>query len=234
MDTIKDIFDRTISKAIKLKLGLEIYEFTSNKLISNYVDFEEELEVNYPIKGTEVKFSINAFLKWSETTQNISIVNSKKDLSSIDITNEIVTEPIRHKEMLFVYLFSILEDYGNSLIEVVNSVYYTKEIIKHGKSWHSKVNQFAKAKGEDLVTGFAMPFNLQKEDVSEKFVNLFYGLKEKRNRIVHKLQYPEIENFYTDVQSLIVIICYLYHINDKTKSPVKFYPWYDYDENGKN
>ena len=123
MDTIKDIFDRTISKAIKLKLGLEIYEFTSNKLISNYVDFEEELEVNYPIKGTEVKFSINAFLKWSETTQNISIVNSKKDLSSIDITNEIVTEPIRHKEMLFVYLFSILEDYGNSLIEVVNSVY---------------------------------------------------------------------------------------------------------------
>lgn len=230
METITDIFNRTISQVIKLKLGLDIYEYTIDNRISNYRNFEAELDVDYPIKGTEVKFSSEIFSRWRNTYDNYKIVNDEKDLSSMDITDELSSEPFRHKEMTFVYLFTILEDFGNSLIEKVNTSYYIKE-IQAGKSWHSKVNKYFKAGGGDLVLGFATPFNLQRSDIDEKFVNLFYDLKQKRNSIVHELTYPDIENFKTDIQSLIILVCYLYHINDQTKAVTKFYPWYDYNEN---
>lgn len=231
MESITDIFNRTISQVIKLKLGLDIYEYTIDNRISNYRNFEAELDVFYPIKGTEVKFSSDIFSKWRNTDDNYKIVNDEKDLSSIDITDELSFEPFRHKEMIFVYLFTILEDFGNSLIEKVNTPFYIKE-IQEGKSWHSKVNKYAKTDDRrDLVLGFATPFNLQRADIDEKFVNLFYDLKQKRNSIVHELTYPDIWNFKTDIQSLIILVCYLYHINDQTKAVTKFYPWYDYNDN---
>ena len=230
METITDIFKRTISQAIKFKLGIDIYEYTIDDRISNFGNFEAELDVDYPIKGTEVKFSSDVFSKWRNTYDNYKIINDEKDLSSMDITDELSSEPFRHKEMAFVYLFTILEDFGNSLIEKVNNPFYIKD-IKEGKSWHSKVNKHAKIAGRDLVLGFATPFNLQCSDIDEKFVNLFYDLKQKRNSIAHELTYSGIQNFKTDIQSLIILICYLYHINNPTiKVETKFYPWYDYNE----
>jgi hypothetical protein len=230
METITDIFNRTISQVIKLKLGLDIYIYTINDRILNFRNFEAELDVDYPIKGTEVKFSADTFSKWRNIYDNHKIVNDKKDLLSNDITDELSSDPFRYKEMTFVYLFTILEDFGNSLFEKVNNHLYVQN-IQEGKSWHSKVNKDSKIPGKDLVLGFATPFNLQRTDIDEKFVNLFYELKQKRNSIAHELKYPEIDDFQTDIQSLIIIICYIYHINDPTKSATKFYPWYDYNAN---
>lgn len=230
METIKDIFNRTISQVIKLKLGLDIYEYTIDERISNFRNFEAELDEDCQIKGTEITFSTDIFSDWRNTYDNNKIINVEKDLSSTDITDELSSEPFRYKEMTFVYLFTILEEFGNSLIEKVNATYYIQEIQK-GKSWHSKVNKHSKIEGRNLVLGFAAPFNLQGTDIDEKFVNLFYELKQKRNNIAHELTYPRIDDFQTDIQSLIIIICYLYHINDLTKSSTKFYPWYDYNEN---
>ncbi|WP_139362070.1 hypothetical protein [Hymenobacter sp. CRA2] len=229
METVKTIFDRTITQAIKLKLGLDIYEYIINDKNSNFVNFEAELDVDYPIKGTEVRFSAEIFSKWRNPYNNDLIVDTQKDLASTDITSELSAEPFRHKEMIFIYLFTLLEDFGNSLVEKVNNTYYTG-VIQDGKSWHSKVNKHAKNDGRDLVAGFGLPFNLQRSDIDEKFVDLLYELKQKRNSIAHELKYPDIHSFKDDIKSLIVIICYLYHINDITKSPVKIYPWYDYDQ----
>lgn len=228
METIKDIFERTISQVIRLKLGLDIYEYVIDEKISGFRNFEAELDLDYPIKGTEVKFSEDAFSKWSSIYDNHKIVNEEKDMASMDITDELASEPFRYKEMTFVYLFTLLEDFGNSLVEKINNPFYVGE-IQSGKSWHSQVNRLAKNKGKDLVLGFATPFNLDRTEVSEKFVDLFYSLKQTRNSIAHELHYPEIREFKKDVQSLILLICYLYHINDTDKLPMKLYPWHDYN-----
>jgi len=228
METIEEMFTRTMNRVLRLKLGLDIYDYTLKKQLENYRELEAELDVNYPIKGTAVRFSSDSFIKWTSTSDNYKIVDDNKDMSSIDITDAQASEPFRYKEMTFVYLFTVLEDFGNSIISLVNNNFYTSEIQK-GKSWHSKVNKYAKADGKDLVKGFADPFNLQKIDIDEKYVNLLFNLKQTRNSIAHELQYPEIDNFKTDVHSLIIMICYLFHINNPAKSTISVYPWPDYN-----
>jgi len=225
---LTDLFIKTLNKTLEFKLGLDIYEYTINQKQDNWRDFEAELDVNYPIKGTEVTFSKEIFASWTDSYDNHIIVNPEKNMSSMDITGELTNEPFRHREMSFIYLFTILEDFGNSIIKITNNSYY-KTDIENGKSWHSKVNKYAKDSGKDMKEGFAFPFGLDKSVIDEKFITLFLDLKQKRNSIVHELIYPESEYFNTDIDSLIVLICYLYHINDVTKSKIKHYPWYDYD-----
>lgn len=229
MKTLNELFTKSINRILKFKLGLESFEYKNDQLLTNWREYEAELEINYPIKGTQLTLSDEVFRKWKNQYNNNLIINSEKDISSFDITDELADEPFKYKEMTLVYLFTILEDFGNSIIELVNNQYFKNEIQNNGKSWHSKINKYQLEKGNDLTKNFADVFNLKKEDIYPKFVNIFYELKNKRNSIAHELHYPDKANFHKDVEAIIIIMSYIYIINDKPKSELKIYPWYDYD-----
>ena len=222
-----NIFASTISNVLRFQLGLEIYEYLKEENLENYREFEFELDSKKnPIKAIEVNFSSQIFDDWENSSQNRLIVKTDKDISADEITGELAGQPFKHKEMTFVYLFSILETYGNSIAQTVNTKFSNEAKLE--RSWHSGINRYSK---KDLRHEFAKSFNLNRVDVDIKFVNLFLELKEKRNTIAHSLKYPEINFFKKDIQSLIIIMCYLYHINDPSKEAVKFHPWQDGNTN---
>jgi len=230
MQALKNLFEQTITNVIKLKLGIDVYEYLFDYKRREYRNFESELDNDNSIRGTQVRLNTRLFDEWEAAKDNNSLVNDRMLISSIDITSELVDEPFRYKEMSLVYLFTILEDFGNSVVEIVNNQYYSEKITGEQKAWHSGVNPFAKSKGKNLADAFAKPFALTANDIDKKFVTLLYELKEKRNRIAHTLTYPGGNNYHNDLKSIIVLMCYLYHINDTTKSDIIIYPWDDYGE----
>ena len=113
-------------------------------------------------------------------------------------------------------------------MEIVNPSQH-EEYREKDRSWHSGMNKYAKKRGDDFVQKFADPFLLERSSIDQKFVDLFYGLKEKRNSIAHTLSYPDSSKFKTDMESLFILICYVYHINDPLKEDVNYFPWNDWE-----
>lgn len=227
-EKLKELFESTIDTVIKFKLGLDVYQYQEDKHLKNYRDFEEELAINYPIKGTKVAFGREILSNWKSIFHNHLIINSNKLLDSSDITETLSWNPFPQEQMVLVYLFTILEDFGNSIVEIVNPSLH-KTLMENDRSWHGPVNKHARSNGQDLVKKFAEPFQLERSDVDEKFVELLFDLKQKRNSIAHEMRYPENNKFETDFESLIILICYIYHINDPEKEDISYFPWHDWE-----
>ena len=227
-EKLRELFENTIDAAIKLKLALDVYRYQEEKHLINYSDFEEELSINYPIRGTGVIFNTEIFANWKSSYNNANIINSEKLIESSEVTETLAWKPLAQNQMVIVYLFTMLEEFGNSIMEIVNPIEHAR-FATSGKSWHSGVNRYAKQRGLDLVLKFGEPFNLGRNDVDQKFVDLFYDLKQKRNSIAHELIYPEGSKFETDFESLLILICYLFHINDPLKEDVSYFPWHDWE-----
>lgn len=196
---LRDLFEKTIDQAIKLKLGLDIFRYQENKHIVNSREFTAELAVNCPIRGTGVAFGSEIFSNWGILYDSNSIINSEKLIESGEITEELKWQRLPQDEMVIVYLFTMLEDFGNSIMKIVNPNLYG-EYQSKDRSWHSGVNKYKKEKGKDLLVEFAEPFGLNTSDVDGKLVDLFYDLKQKRNKIAHELSYCNrqlrIHNFW--------------------------------------
>ncbi|GEM_PF-4085169 len=227
-EKLRELFENTIDAAIKLKLALDVHSYQEEKHLKNYSDFEEELSIDYPIRGTGVNFSAEIFANWKSSYDNGILINSEKLIESSEITETLAWNPLNQNKMVLVYVFAMLEDFGNSIMEIVAKDKYA-EYASKDRSWHSGVNKYAKEKGHDLVEKFGEPFNLETSDINPKFVDLLYDLKQKRNSITHELIYPEGSKFETDFESLLILICYLFHLNDTSKEDVNYFPWHDWE-----
>ena len=64
LENLKEIFSDIIERVLRFKLGLDIHEYKNDQLRVNWRDLEDELEIDYPIKATEVKFGKELFSKW--------------------------------------------------------------------------------------------------------------------------------------------------------------------------
>lgn len=227
MDTLKQLFEKTMTSVIEFRLGLSTFEYKNKQLLEDWREFENELEVEYPIRGIEIKINGEYLEKWEDRKNNGAII-LEREIRSDEITTTLAGEPFRYKEMSFVYLFSILEDFGNSILEIKKPSYY-KELEKNGKSWHSKINKYNKNKGVDFIQILDEIFDLEKHlNINGNIISEFIRLKTVRNDIVHQLKYPDSLNFEDDIDTIIVIMCYLYYINDNNIEEFSIFPWDKY------
>lgn len=225
MDTLKQLFEKTMTSVIEFRLGLSTFEYENKQLLENWRKFENELdEKNNPINGIEVKINGEDLQKWGEEICNDAII-LERAIERGGITTTLAGEPFRYEEMSFVYLFSILEDFGNSILKIKNPDYYDKEIENKGKSWHSKINQYNKEEGKDLNQILVEIFDLEKHlNINGNIISEFIRLKTVRNDIVHQLKYLYSSNFKDDIDNIIVIMCYLYYINDNNIEEFSIFP----------
>lgn len=230
MDRLKQLFEETMKDVLEFRLELSILEYKKKQLSECMWGLENELdEKNNPINGIEVKINGEDLQKWGEEICNDAII-LERAIERGGITTTLAGEPFRYEEMSFVYLFSILEDFGNSILEINKCKYY-KEIQENEKSWHSKINKYNENKGVDFIQILGEIFQLGKDlDINEKIISEFIRLKTVRNNIVHQLKYPDDSlNFKEGIDNIIVIMCYLYYINDSKREKFSVFPWFGYE-----
>ncbi|MBI2272260.1 MAG: hypothetical protein HYU70_00560 [Bacteroidetes bacterium] len=212
-ETLQELFTRTLDKVLQFRMGVKIFEYIDEKHRRDWREFEEELNVEYPVRGDVVRFSKELFKNWTAVNDNHSFVFEDRMIAAYDITDAHALQAFAYQEMAIVYLFSMLEDFGNVLS------------VKMGydlgdRAWHSGVNRY-----KDIVErrlAFAKVFNKEASDILEKMVELLFDIKEVRNQIVHDHQYPDKRNFHSHLRSLVVLFCYLYHLCDASKSPMEY------------
>ena len=181
-----------------------------------------EQHEEYPIKGCGLIADRTLLQRW--TFRNESFLHVDEDLAPEDTGSEIDSFP--RDTVSVVYVFSLLEAYGNELCDELNPSYRKSE----RKAWHHGVYGDADMKDasvkERMLDNFCKPFGFNKTKVPSQIVSALVELKFQRNRIVHKLEHAsEFELFF---RCVVAVACCIYFCWNGAKSELKIYPWYDY------
>jgi hypothetical protein len=221
---IKKLYERAIEEMLRLKYMVKINEYLDNKTKSNYRDFEEEFETDgYPVPAPEMESSIDQLKNWIKTRNNDIFFQSNKIISSWDTTDEIAGDIIPHKKMIFLLYFTLLEGFGNNLLEITNE-YLFEENNRKGKSWHSQVHRYNK--DNQNINNFKKIFSIQSLVCPEEFIDLFLKMKEMRNRIAHENDYNS-SSFHSDIESIMILTSYLYFSVTEDNDKITVFPWKD-------
>ncbi len=229
---LDQLFKDAIKESLEYKLAIDTHDYITNKNIDGWRELEDELDVTYPVKGTEVVFDQHIFKRIKSKYDFSKIVDEDMDIPSFEITPIYSDISSRFDKLFFFYLFTKLESFGNNVVKLVNNVFFKKNIEPNDNVWHSRVNKYQEAKGGDLVELFAMPFGLTAKDINPNIVKIFYDLKNKRNVTAHNLTDDILyyqSDYKQEIRSVLAIMCYIYHINDPKKSVVKYNYWEHYN-----
>lgn len=191
---------------LRFHVSHSIALYLKNRTEVRYIDFEEELHINYPIRA-------------------VGVVATRKNLREIDSLNggflrdeeelapEIVTDHFGDFPLSAVaaaYCFTILEGYGDELVRIVNRAYEQKR-----RSWHREVHADA-----DLLDpaqllrareSYARPFGANARRVPIYAVQRLTRLKQSRNTLMHQGLSANIdfEEFYG---SIVGTVCQLFFL----------------------
>jgi len=212
-----------IKEMLWFKLQYDISRYLSDQAESNWRDFEAEQHNNYPIKGCGLIADSSLLQQW--TINNESLLHLDEDLAPEETGSEINGFP--RDTVSNVYVFSLLEAYGNDVCDKLNPSYR----MKH-QAWHHSV--YGDADLNSLTTrakmldNFCRPFGFDKSKVPSQIISALVEIKRQRNIIVHQLQHTStFELFFRHV---IAIACCIYFSWNGAKSELKIYPWFDYDD----
>lgn len=223
---VMDIQERTqdfINELLWFKLKYDVSRYLSDRATSNWREFEAEQHEDYPIKGCGLIADSTLLQEW--TFENESLLHLDEDLAPEETGSEIDSFP--RDTVSIVYVFSLLEAYGNDVCDELNSSYRRER-----QAWHHDVYGNAnlsdtpvKAK---MLDNFCRPFGFDKSKVPEPIVAALVELKRQRNSIVHEIEHAsEFELFF---RCTVAIACCIYCCWGGAASELKIYPWYDFYE----
>jgi len=223
MRNIRSLTEETLESLIRFVMSHEVATHILGNTNENWKEFEEEFSVDYPIKGWGVLASESLISEWD--FNNESIIRDEIDISGEEVSSELSTYPI--DSVSIVYMFSILEVYGDEVTNIINSSF-----VKDRRAWHRKVylpkNEPSYKDIEKIRRGFAEPFNANSSDVKFNIAAALAQLKNARNLIVHKNNGGY--NFKMVLSAIVAIICHIDFLASKETNMLKVYPWEDYDD----
>lgn len=182
-----DIQERTqgfIKELLWFKLQYDVSQYLSDRAESNWREFEAEQHVHYPIKGCGLIANISLLQQW--TIKNESLLHLDEDLAPEETGAEINGFP--RDTVSIVYIFSLLEAYGNDMCDKLNPGYR-----KNRQAWHHGV--FGDANLRDplirakMLENFCKPFGFDASKVPDQIISALVELKCQRNTIVHELEH---------------------------------------------
>ncbi|NMM29233.1 MAG: hypothetical protein HHJ12_18640 [Glaciimonas sp.] len=117
-EKIKDLAQSFFHSALKLHVSFQCSEYLNDKAIVGWREFEDEISVNYPIKGVGI----------TATRSNLDMVDGEyggflhleEPLSATSVTDELHGFP--YEAAAAAYLFTALEVYGNDILEIVSDI----------------------------------------------------------------------------------------------------------------
>lgn len=213
--------DAFVKKLLWFKLQYDVSKYLSDRAISNWRNFEMEQHEEYPVKGCGLIANSTLFEQW--TFKNESLLNLNEDLAPEETGAEIDSFP--RDTVSIIYVFSLLEAYGNAVCDELNPGYRgTRQAWHHGV--YGDANLRDPTKKQKMLENFCKPFGFDASRVPDSIVSALVELKRQRNSIVHELEHATDFEFY--FRCVMAITCCIYFCWHGAKTEIKSYPWYDY------
>ncbi|MBP2302823.1 hypothetical protein [Azospirillum picis] len=212
----------TIEEILRIKATYDIHRYIINKAERSYQDFEAELHVDYDITGTGV-LATSVNIRTAQEEDDDKIVKTDLPLAPESISENIGSFPL--EKATASYLFTILEVYGNSVVDIINP-----GSINKNKAWHEDVKGFADLRDsvqldkacEAFGKHFAVPGNLVLDHAARRMVRL----KKERNDFAHEGSGKvDVLSYLEDV---VTVICQIAFMTTKEER-LSVYPWEDYE-----
>lgn len=217
--------DTFIDALLRFKLDYDVAEYLSNRANLNWREFELEQHEKYPIKGAGLIASMDLIRQWSVGNRDENLLHLDEDLAPEETGDKIDSFP--RSTVSIIYVFSLLEDYGNSVCNHLNPTY-----LGQRQAWHHKVYGDADTSVATVLAtmkeGFAKPFGFNASDIPDDIVEALVYLKSERNGIVHNLEHSH--DFLDCFRSVMAIACCIYFLtpNPDARKEIKIYPWEDF------
>ena len=125
---VQKLTEDVLKQLMMFKLDFDVSEHLSRRVVSNWRDFEaEQHAIDYPIKGCSLKANLLGLQGWS--FQKETMLNLEECLAPEETGSAINGFPI--STVSIVYIYSLLEDYGNCVCDELNAGYR-----KIRQAWH--------------------------------------------------------------------------------------------------
>ena len=222
-NNIRNLTVDTLRRMLMFHVSNNSIRFIHEEATSDWRELEERLHHNYPISGVGVK----------ATRANVKVVREEdggflhadEALFPGDVPAELASYP--YSAASAAYLFTILEGYGDDLVNMVNPGYLTDR-----KAWHHGVYGDADLKlrsaRDKARSGYAKPFNKKPNGVPVHAVRHLVYLKDLRNKFMHEGDTAiDFDDFF---ESVVATVVFLYFFLVPGGDQLSVYPYYDYQD----
>jgi hypothetical protein len=218
---LKSNLEKTLHNLMRYKTSFEVARYVIDQNVRNWRDFEEDFSNNYPLQGSGVIASQAELRKW--TYHNNPVLNTEVDIGGHEVSEELGTFPL--KDMAVLYLFTIIEGFGNDLLHIKNPTYSLEK-----RAWHHKIDGFQKATMkqniEQIIQGFISPFGFKEKEVINDIAASFSNFKYARNAMAHGDNADM--DFDGAFSTAIATVLHLYFLATDDHSEIRVLPWTDY------
>ena len=209
-----------LHELVRFKLSYVVSRYLSDRASIDWRGFELEQHEAYPIKGCGVIATRKLIDSWSIKKE--TILHLEEDLAPEETGSEIDSFP--RDSVATIYVFSLLEGFGNQLCDFVSPSYR-----KVRQAWHHGVYGDADLEDQEVLEkmehGFRQPFALSCA-VPKSIVAALVRLKRQRNAIVHELRH--VDEFEIAFRSVVAIACFLGLHCDSSVREIRVFPWEDF------
>lgn len=214
----------TLRRLLTFYIAHSVLAYISEKAITNFRDLEEGMYEKHPIKGVGVK-AVRSNLRVIDSEDG-GFLHMEEDLFPGEASVELQMYP--YKAASAAYVFTIMEMYGNTLVELVNPTYF-----KHARqAWHHRLHgdmDISSKEGRHKAkVDFAAPFGQKPNLVPIYAVKRLVELKSFRNDYMHEAHtLVPFDRFFQYTVATILSLHFLLFPND---IEISVYPFYDYHD----
>jgi hypothetical protein len=215
--------DDTLKTLLSFHVAYSGMNFVYEDVAKNWRELESRLHIDYPIKGVGVK-ATRTNLKINDTEDG-GFLHKDEPLYPGHVPSELQSFPVSAASA--AYTFTLLEGYGDDLVNIVNPAY-----LKERQAWHHGVYSDANLSNPDGMKkakkGFSKPFKASSIKVTNNAVQRLVAIKVARNCFMHKGDtHIDFEDFFASVLATVSFLHFLVLPSEKELSA---YPYYDYDQ----
>lgn len=218
---IREITMATLRDFLTFHISHKAIDFIHEESTDDWSSFEDRLHNDYSIKGVGVIASRN----------NLKIIDAEdggflyleEDLYPGEVSAELLSYP--YVAASSSYLFTMLELYGDQLVNIVNPNYLRKH-----QAWHHGVygdmSLKTKVERDNARKRFSKPFGRKQSSIPLYAVKRLIKLKKQRNIFIHEGQSEmEFNSFFANIIATVLSVYFLLAQNN---NEIKLYPYYDY------
>lgn len=211
----------TLQTLLMFHVSYGAVRYIHEDTVMNWREFEERLHFGYPVRGIGIK-ATRANLKIIDAEDG-GFLHRNEDLYPGEIPSQFQTFP--YQAASAAYAFTLLEGYGDDLVEIVNPGH-----LKLRQSWHHGVyrdlNLKDKAQLAKARDGYVEPFKCKPTSITRYTVERLLDIKSVRNKFMHEgHSNVDFEAFFTQVVATVLALHFMLLPSEKS---ISLYPYYDY------
>ena len=210
-------FKITVESIQKLFHSYQYTKYMLDKANDNWSETEIELEtLDYPIQPEKYIFS-------PSVVTNFKINKETFPIASFDTTDNVVGTPFPLEAMMFLYCFTLIENYGNYLVDEVNPTFFKDE---YNKKWHGKIHPDKNGVFNIPVikNDVASMLKIQPSIINNKFLETLNEIRNRRNQLAHENSYPR-NMLHKDINNILILMYSLYYYVTTDMDLISIFAW---------